>query len=371
VSRLLRVLGARHRFVAHYRDELGLRPSPAEWAGIAAAAAFLTYLPTAVENQSFLGLQLPFIGVTTTQLDLALIAIMGAVGLNFLSGSGGLVSIGNAAFLALGGMVSAFVSVQHNFPFAVALCASGLAGAIVGVLIGLPALRVRGIYLITVTLALQFVMANLFLAYQVRVFGASGIAFPSPSVGPIVIRSDVDWYRLLLVLDTLTVLAVYNILRTRPGRALVAVRDHELAAASAGINVAFVKVQAFAVSSGIISVAGSLYAYYLSNATSEIYTLNLSLQFIAMIIWGGLGSLLGSILGATVWQMLPAIVSNLSQLFVSANGGGGEALRANVGNITNIIFGVLLIGVLLSGRKGLAGLWGSAVNAAKKWPFRD
>jgi branched-chain amino acid transport system permease protein len=341
--------------------------------GLSVAALFLVllaYMPTVLDQQSLFGLNISFLAFSGTQMNLCLIGILGAIGLNILTGYGGLVSLGNAAFFAVGAMVAAFLGVQHGWPFPAAVLGAAVGGGLIGGLIGVPALRVRGIYLILITLGLQAAAALIFLEYQDRYFGFGGVPYASPGIGPIAIDSDERWGILLLILLTGTIAGVRTLLRMREGRALLAVRDNELAAAAMGINVFHIKLKAFAFSSFIVSGAGALYVYYLANASADLFTLDLAITFIAMIILGGVGSLLGCVLGGIVWQLLPPVVSVATSRASELGGSLGTAISSNQGSISDLVFGLIIVVVLIRWPAGLAGLVRSVKRVTLSWPFR-
>lgn len=310
----------------------------------------------------------PF-GVGLDSLNFALVAVMGTVALNLLVGYTGLLSMGHAAFLALGAFGGGLIGVTLGAPFWVVLVVSALLGAGVGVLVGLPALRLRGLYLLLSTLSLHFIGLYLFLQYQLDAFGPAGIQFEAPTFGPLTIDTDRRWYFLLIAGCAISILLVRNLLRTRNGRALIAVRDSDVAAGAAGVNVAATKLKVFAMSSAMVTVAGTLYAYYLGTAAHGNYTLALVEGYYAMLIVGGMGSLLGSVLGALLYTCLPPVLEQLSANVDPGTPVIGTLLVDNSDDVAQIVFGVLIIVVLITRPAGLASIWTSTKGAVKRWPF--
>ena len=245
------------------------------------------------------------------QLDLAcqvFLASIGALSLMLLTGFAGQISLGHAGLMAAGAFTVGILFRETNAPFWITLPAAAVVGALLGVIFGLPSLRLRGLYLAVSTLALHFIVIYLFLRYQLTQFGPAGISFETATLFGFDITTDKRWYFVLLVVAAVFIVITRNLLKMREGRAFIAIRDHEVAAAATGVNPSIVKLKAFAVSSFMVSVAGVLYGYNLGTATSESYTLAFTIDFYAMVIIGGMGSLLGAVLGAIVWQLLPQVL---------------------------------------------------------------
>jgi branched-chain amino acid transport system permease protein len=334
--------------------------------------AVLLYLPTVLTDRAILGYGLTdtqLLGIGLTQVNLALIAIMGAVALNLLVGSTGLVSLGHAAFFAVGALMAGVLGTQWGLPFPLTLLGAGVAGAVAGAVVGLPSLRLRGLYLMLATLALHFIVLYVFLRYMLAEFGPGGIPFDAPTIGPLTVDSDQRWYFLLLACAAATLLVTRNLLHMRQGRAFMAVRDHEIAAASLGMNVAMVRLKAFAVSSFVVSVVGALYAYELGSTTTSNYTLSLVIGYFAMILIGGMGSILGAVLGALLWQLLPQILDTLSGQIGPGTPVVGNLLDKYQEQTVALILGVLIILVLRFRPDGLNGLWLAAKRAVIRWPY--
>lgn len=337
-------------------------------------AAFVVYLPTVLQQRSILGLELSsaqLLGMNLSRIDFALIAIMGAVGLQLLTGYTGLISLGNAAFFAVGAFAAGVAANQLHLPFPVAVLGAGLFGALVGAVVGLPSLRVRGLYLLLTTMALQFIAAYGFLRYQQTYYGAAtgGVGYPEAYVGPLRIGDDRAWYFLLLTLTVLSLVGVKNILRTRMGRALLAVRDQDIAAGAVGVNVGATKIKAFATSSFIVSVAGALFAYYLSNVSQDTFSLELAIQYVAMVIIGGMGSLLGCVLGALLWQLLPQVIYQVTRGVDPGTPMVGTLVNQDRAQVVDVLLGLVIIAMLILKPEGLAGIWASIRRYFRQWPF--
>jgi branched-chain amino acid transport system permease protein len=355
-----------------YRKEMRMVRGRAALGWLVVLVALLLYLPSVLENRAFLSYyftETQLLGIGLPQVNFALIAIMGAVALNLLVGYTGLLSLGHSAFFAIGAMAGGILGVQWGLPFPLVVLGAGLFGAVVGTIVGLPSLRLRGLYLLLSTLALHFIVLYLFLRYQLGQFGPAGISFETASLGGLDINTDRRWYFVLLAVAAVFIVVTRNLLKMREGRAFVAIRDHEVAAASTGVNPAQVKLKAFAVSSFMVSVAGVLYGYNLGTATSESYTLGFAIDFYAMIIIGGMGSLLGAVLGAIVWQLLPQALQTLSGSVDPGTPVLGDLLAKYQAQTVSIILGVLIILILMFKPAGLTGIWTAAKRSVTRWPY--
>ena len=332
---------------------------PWRWLFWALALAFLAYLPSVLSHRAAFGFRLTnaqLLNLGLSQINLMMIAMLGALSLNYLTGCAGLISIGHAAFYATGAMTAAIVGTQWGWPFPAVLVAAAVTGACVGVIAGLPSLRVRGLYFVLSTLAVHHVVVFVFLEYQFRFFDVVGVPYEPARIGGFELNTPTRWYFFLLPLVAIVYWILRNSLNTREGRAMQAMRDHELAATAAGVDVRILRLKAFAFSSAIASMAGALQAYFMSNVTSESFGLDFAIQFIAMIIVGGLGSLGGSLVGAAIWLLLPSIISGLAPQGSAANGWIGVLLVEHKPQLVQAIFGTLIIVLLIFAPGGVSGL---------------
>ena len=320
---------------------------------------FLCYLPVVLTDRAILGVRLSnmqLLNLGMSQVNLMLIAMLGALSLNYLTGCAGLISIGHAAFYATGAMTAAITGTQLGWPFPLVLLSAGLSGALVGTLAGLPSLRVRGLYFVLSTLAVHYVVAYVFLEYQFKFFDVAGVPFNPASVLGFDLNTPMRWYFFLLPLVALVYWGLKNSLNTREGRVMMAMRDHELATTSVGFDVRVLRLKAFAFSSSIASIAGALYAYFMSNATSESFGINFAIQFIAMIIIGGMGSLGGALVGAALWLLLPSIITGFASQAGGSTGLVHLLLVENKAQLVQLIFGTLIILLLIFAPSGIAGI---------------
>jgi branched-chain amino acid transport system permease protein len=300
-----------------------------------------------------------------------LIFALAALGLNILTGYAGQLSLGTAAFMAVGAfMTYNFVLRMPWLGIVPSMILAGLCAAAVGIVFGLPSLRIKGFYLAVATLACQFFVlwalqrfgwftnyssSGVITAQQIVIFG---YAFDTPA----------EKYLFTLAIVTLLALAAKNLMRSETGRAFMAVRDMDVAASVIGIPMMKTKLLAFAISSFYCGVAGALHAFcYLGTVEPEAYTLDLSFRILFMIIIGGVGSILGCFLGSAFITLFP-IFLNLSSGWLSHTF-GVEISHATVSNLELIIFGGLIILFLIVEPNGLARLWQIAKEKLRLWPF--
>jgi branched-chain amino acid transport system permease protein len=286
----------------------------------------------------------------------AMILALGAIALNVLMGLSGLVSAGNAALFAVGAYVAATCGFYLGLPFLVSLVLCALVGGLIGFVVGLPALRVQGIYLAIATLALHYVVIFVLNQYQAETVGGMGFVLPTASIFGFDLATPTRWYYVLLLILVLCMWGVNNIKHSAIGRAWMLLRDSPIAAASQGINVARYKLLAFVFSSAIIGFSGGLFAYFQQSVYIEAFTLELAIQVIAMIVIGGWGSTGGAVAGAFFVFLLPTVLSILLSLmprtlYIT------DLLSRHVGDVQLIVYGGLIIGFLVLEPSGLAGLY--------------
>jgi len=300
-----------------------------------------------------------------------LISALAALGLNILTGYAGQLSLGTAAFMAVGAFASYnFVLRVPDLPILVSFALSGIMAALVGIVFGLPSLRIKGFYLAVATLAAQF-----FVVWALTKFGwfsnfsSSGvISAQKVVILGYVFDTPVRKYLLVLAIVALMALAAKNMVRSSVGRAWMAVRDMDVAAGVIGIRLTHTKLLAFAVSSFYCGVAGALYAFaYLGTVEPEAFNLDLSFRVLFMIIIGGVGSILGSFLGAAFITFLPIFLNTYAEPLAHAI--GLQPPAGMVSNLELIIFGALIIFFLIVEPQGLARMWQIAKEKMRLWPF--
>jgi branched-chain amino acid transport system permease protein len=276
-----------------------------------------------------------------------------AIGQDWLIGRAGQVSIGGAAFMGIGAFTTVATTNTPFGHFPVPLIIAALSGAIVGVVVGLPASRLGGLYLVLTTLALQFVFGFVAQEYQGNRLG--GIAAPSLSLFGASLGSP----RPMFVLDVVVLLAVmvllHNLYRYAPGNMWRAIRDDPLAAGTMGISVARWRMLAFVGSSAVTAVAGCLFAYLVDVVSYTTFTLDLGISLIVMVYVGGVGAPLGILLGAAAVTYLPNLLTDLTNL-APAGSSTNSFLQSNAGTLESLVYGLLLVIVLLFEPEGLAGI---------------
>jgi branched-chain amino acid transport system permease protein len=302
-------------------------------------------------------------------LDLAnqvLLGSIGAVALMLLTGYAGQISLGHAGLLAAGAFTCGILFKELNAPFWVTLPAAALVGAGLGIAFGLPSLRLRGLYLAVSTLALHFIVIHAGAEYETRRGFSTGIVIDPPRIGEWVLRDARAWYFVLLAFAAANLLFALNLLRSRTGRAWRAVHGREAVAEALGISVRRAKLAAFVVSSAITAVAGCLFAYYRGFVSVEAFSLYLTIQYVAMIIIGGMGSLLGAVLGTAFVTVFPYAIEGAMRL-----AGLAERLSSIVFAVNYASFGLAMLLFLVFEPQGLVGIWRRVQDWFLLWPFKQ
>ncbi|MCJ8502692.1 branched-chain amino acid ABC transporter permease [Desulfatitalea alkaliphila] len=311
--------------------------------------------------------------------NLILVHIIVAVGLNILVGSTGQIALGHGGFFAIGAFVTVLLMTKLQLPFFVALLGSAFIAAFFGFLLGLPALRLEGPYLAIATLA--FGLAIMHIIGHMELFGGrTGLSAPPLDIGipqlgfSWVLHSQVSKYYLILAITVGMVLFAINILKTKAGRAFVAIRDSEIAAEVIGINLAVYKTLAFAVSAFYAGIAGGLYAFVLGFFDPFTFNLILSVIFLVMVVVGGLGSVMGAIAGATlITYLMYDLFKNVGEVPVV-----GDLLVSfsrqwltvsGIDNFNLIALGLVMIGIIIFEPLGIFGAWIRVKKYWKTWPF--
>jgi len=311
---------------------------------------------------------IPFL-VGNYQLTLvvaALIAIVGAVGLNMLTGTTGLISLGQAGFLAVGAYTNAILMTDYGWPFWLSLPAAGVMSSLISILVGVPSLRLKGLYLAITTLAFAFIINHIILYAESITHGPSGVFITGAKLFGIDFQRGKALYYMTLAVTVLVVFAALNIQRSRVGRAWMAIRDHDIAARVMGVDLVRYKLLAFMVSSFIVGIAGGLMSIQIRFVNAEVFTLILSIEALAIIILGGLGSISGAILGAIFLSFLPEAIRLFFQLFADPN----SSFYTNyVYEIRGIAYGVVMVLFLRMKPDGLIGLWRDFRKYWSNWPL--
>jgi branched-chain amino acid transport system permease protein len=345
-------------FKTTYASDMALYPLPiAKWTMIALALLFAVVLPMTLQEY--------YLSI----LNLIFIAVVGALGLNILVGYTGQISLGHGAFMSVGAYTAANLAVRLGLPFWLTLPAGGLMAALIGALVGIPSLRIKGLYLAIATLAGQLII-EWTINHVPAISGGTGssIEVPRPDLFGFVLNTQGRLYYFLLFFAALAIVATLNLMRSRIGRAFIAVRDQDIAAEIIGIDIFRYKLLSFAVSSFYAGVTGVLYTYYLGIANYEQFQLGVSIDFLAMIIIGGLGSVLGSIFGAVFVTLLPIVIRTAMEQIGSFFFTDSE-LASVVSGTRLAVFGGLIIFFLVIEPEGLNRLWRNVRSYFRVWPF--
>jgi branched-chain amino acid transport system permease protein len=341
-----------------YEADMALYPLPiARWTVAAVAVLMVAVLPLTL-HEYYLSI-----------INLISVAVVGALGLNILVGYTGQISIGHGAFMSVGAYTAANFAVRLDWPWAVNLLLGGLMAALVGAIVGIPSLRIKGLYLAIATLAGQLII-EWTINHVTFISGGvqASIEVPRPTLFGYVLSTQTDMYFFLLFFVVLALIGTLNLMRSRVGRAFVAIRDHDIAAEIIGINIFRYKLLAFAISSFYAGVTGVLYTYYLGIANYEQFQLGTSIDYLAMIIIGGLGSVLGSVFGAIFVTLLPIVIRYVMEGFGSLIFTAAEVHNI-IPNLRLIVFGGLIIFFLVVEPEGLNRLWRNIRTYFRVWPF--
>jgi branched-chain amino acid transport system permease protein len=295
----------------------------------------------------------------------AFIAVVGALALNLLMGVTGQISLGHAGFLAAGAFISAALVSHFNAPIGISLICAMAGGAIIGVLVGLPALRLKGLYLAVSTLAAHFVIIVALGQYQNFASDGAGFTMPPPSLAGLSVSTERQWFYVLLPISLLVLLVQINWLRSAFGRAWMAIHHRDISAEVLGVNVARYKLLAFSASTSLTCLCGALGAYHTGFVSVEAYDVHLLIQYLAMVIIGGLGSMLGSILGAIFVISVPHIITAATNAFPVLQGLGSSVFEIQIG-----LFGVIMLLFLVLEPRGLTGIWMRIRAYFELWPFK-
>lgn len=293
------------------------------------------------------------------------INVASATGLNILTGYTGLVSLGQAAFMGLGAYTVAIVQARWGTPVLFNLLAGGFVAMLGGIVVGLPSLRVKGLYLAIATIAASFIAHFLFANLRLT-GGTAGLTLQPATVFGVALDTSFRLYWVIVPVTLLMLLGAANLFRTRTGRAFIAIRDRDISAEVLGIPLLRYKLLSFGLSSFYAGVAGGLWAYFFRVVTPESFPLLMSIFFLAAIIVGGMGSILGGILGAVFMTMVPELLKLIVDLLP-----GGSELTVFLSPVRTMVFGLLIIVFLVFEPQGLAQMWRRLRRFFHLWPFRN
>ncbi len=338
-------------FKTNYLQDINLAKHRGQllWYGVLVLALVLAPLLPSVVSAYWLA-----------QLNMILIYTVAGIGLMLLAGFTGQVSLGHAAFLGVGAYAQAWLT-DKGINFALALVISGLLTAAVGVVVGGPALRLKGIYLGISTIAFGFIVEEVFARWESVTGGNTGKHVKSPQLFGFEINTDESFYFACLMVTVLIVLAVKNCLRSPTGRAFVAIRDSEISAQSMGIHLAYYKTLSFALSAAITGIAGALYAHKLKFISPDQFGILQSIELLLLVVVGGLGSIHGAALGAIFLISLPQVIAMAKDVLPPAIG--------QAAGLQGLIYGLVLVLFVLFEPMGLYGRWLKIRTWFELFPF--
>jgi branched-chain amino acid transport system permease protein len=338
-------------FQENYAQDMAIFRTRLDWGMLFAFLIFLLICPLFFSDRIL------------TIMTMIGIAIISVHGLNILTGYCGQISIGHVGFMAVGAYTSAILTAKLGWPFWAALPCAALAAGMAGLIFGLPSLKIKGFYLIMATIAAHFIIIWLILQLYYVTGGPDGLAVPKPKIGSIVLKSKVSYFYLVMTIATLATLLAKNIVRTRAGRAFVAIRDNDLAAEVMGISLWSYKLQAFFIGCVYAGVAGALLVHYYGFASVDQFPFMDSVWYLGMLIVGGMGSTAGAIFGAVSLKLLDELVTIVGPVLsavVAAQAAASLAL---------ITRGLVIILFLIFEPRGLAHRWGMIKAYYRLWPF--
>lgn len=338
-----------------YSQDMAIVRTRLQWVLVILTLILIFTLPffAPVQAVSFLN----YVGIT----------IIAVLGLQILTGYCGQISIGQSAFMAVGAYTSAILMTKLGFSFWVALPCAAMSAGLVGVMFGLPSVRIKGFYLAMATLAAQFIIPWAFLHGPKDITGGvTGIIVPVPTLWKIEFNTQQGMYFIIMFFAVLGTICAKNLVRTKPGRAFIAVRDNDLAASVMGISVFYTKLLAFLICSIYAGVAGALWASWMRFIEPEQFNLMASVWCLGMVIIGGMGSIAGAIFGSFLLRILEWGVVTVSP----AIGAAFPALAGHVqAALTNVVFGLIIVIFVILEPRGLAYRWAILRATYRLWPF--
>lgn len=356
------------KLVTRYQDDLALFPDQWHKIGVALGAALAIVYPFLVDDRWLV------VG------NLALIAAVGAIALMILTGFAGQISLGHAAFIGLGAYTAAILGQRYQMPFWLILPIAGVVAAAVGLAVGVFALRLQGLYLAIVTIGLLYLVRHCLIAMPDLTGGVSGMEVPihallgedpedaemiydTIEIGPVALRLEHKLYFTFLLVTVVVAWIASNLTRSNAGRAMMAVRDRDLAAAALGVSPARAKIAAFGLSSFLGGVAGAMFAAQQQYITVDPFHLDMSIAYIAMIVLGGLGSVFGAIAGAFAFTFLTPIAEWLGSRIPLLD-------QLSTAQQSTVLFSILVCLVLVAEPMGILGIWLRIKRYFLAWPFR-
>lgn len=341
-------------FQESYAQDMAIFRTKTHWVLLLVFLAMLFTLPVYTSDRVL---------TITTIIGISIISVLG---LNILTGYCGQISLGHAGFMAVGGYVSAILTAKLGWSFWAALPCAGLSAGLTGIIFGLPSLKIKGFYLIMATVAAHFIIIWLILQFAEITGGADGMSVPRPELGGLVLKSKASYFYLVMIITCGAVYVAKNIVRTRAGRAFVAIRDNDLAAEVMGVNLWAYKLTAFFIGCVFAGVSGALLVHYYSYASTDHFPFMNSVWYLGMLIVGGMGSTTGVIFGVVSLKLLDEIVTIIGPMLAALFPAIAAQAAASLGLITR---GLVIILFLIFEPRGLIHRWEIVKSYYRRWPF--
>ena len=338
-------------FQENYAQDMSIFHSRLQWGSLLVLIIFLSACPLFFSDRIL------------TILTMMGISVISVHGLNILTGYCGQISIGHAGFMAVGGYTSAVLCAKLGVPFWLALPCGALAAGIAGLIFGLPSLKIKGFYLIMATIAAHFIIIWTIIQLHSITGGADGLSVPRAKIGSISLSSKTNYFYLVMGLTCLATLVAKNIVRTKAGRAFIAIRDNDLAAEVMGVSLWSYKLQAFFIGCVYAGVAGSLLIHYYSFASTDQFPFMDSVWYLGMLIVGGMGSTTGAVLGAVALKLLDELVTIAGPILSAVVAPQAAASLALISH------GLVIIVFLIFEPRGLHHRWEMIKAYFRLWPF--
>lgn len=340
-----------------YEQDIAIIRTMPQWISLALFLLALILLPQLFPSRYLLNV-----------INIIMIMTISIHGLNILTGFAGQISVGHAAFMGVGAYACAAFMTFFHVNFLVALPLSGLAAGVVGILFGLPSLRLKGFYLAMATIAAQFILTSFFFHFKPEIFGGStGMSLEPIRLFGIVFDTQEKLYYLILPSVVIMTCIALNLTRSSLGRAFVAIRDNDLSAEIMGISLFGYKLRAFFVGCFFAGIAGSLYIVFMRTIRPDQFSLMDSIWLLGILIIGGMGSILGGILGTIFVKVLDELVLIISPLLSTIL--PGEYASRLGSSLGLVVFGLVVVLFLILEPRGLAHQWEILKNRFRNWPF--
>jgi branched-chain amino acid transport system permease protein len=298
--------------------------------------------------------------------NLILVNLIAATGLQLLVGFTGLLSLGHAAFMGVGAYTSALLITKWGCPFILAILMAGLVASLFGIIVGIPSLRIKGFYLMVATLAFQFVIEYMIIHWDKLTRGIRGIELPTPRIFGFSLEDHQAFFLFAFALAVLMLWGAKNFIRSKIGRAFIAIRDGDISAEIIGISIFRYKLLSFAISSFYAGIAGALFASLLRTAIPEDYAFLHSIIFLAMVLVGGVGRLVGTLFGVIFITLVPVLLDLLVSFLASAF---DPNFTIYLGPMKEFVFGGLIVLFIIFEPEGLVGVWIRIRDYFKIWPL--